>query len=168
MSHGTHHHHPPGRLRDLAEALRGAFESGGWHGPTVLEVIDGVDAALADRRLPGASHSIHALLEHIAYWKRVCASRASGGTVPEPHDKDWAKPRRTWEETVAHAKASHEALLHVVASLREKDLDAPVATSEGSRPLHVVLHGVVAHDVYHAGQIRLLAGILRAAGPDQP
>ena len=41
-------------------------------------------------------------------------------------------------------------------ALRDQDLDRKVPTSSGPRPLVEVLHGLAAHDAYHAGQIQLL------------
>ena len=48
-----------------------------------------------------------------------------------------------------------------VKTLRDEDLDRKVPTSSGPRPLVEVLHGLAAHDAYHAGQIRLTRKLLR-------
>ena len=49
-----------------------------------------------------------------------------------------------------------------MAALDDPDLDRRVKTSSGPRPLSEVLHGLAAHDAYHAGQIRLARTLLRA------
>ena len=55
----------------------------------------------------------------------------------------------------------HRALVKAVSALRDGDLERKVQTSSGPRPLVEVLHGVAAHDAYHAGQIRLTRKLLR-------
>jgi uncharacterized damage-inducible protein DinB len=49
---------------------------------------------------------------------------------------------------------SQQKLVDVIRSLDERRLDEPV-TKDGPT-LYVLLHGVVQHHVYHAGQIMLL------------
>jgi hypothetical protein len=55
----------------------------------------------------------------------------------------------------------HRALVKAVKALRDEDLERKVPTSSGPRPLVEVLHGLAAHDAYHAGQIRLTRTLLR-------
>jgi len=61
-----------------------------------------------------------------------------------------------------HLDASHRSLVAAVERLAEADLERPVGeegreASLGSGvSLAVMLHGIIAHDVYHAGQIALL------------
>jgi len=42
----------------LAEQFRRAFEGGAWHGSSVFELLEGVDAARAMTSAPG-SHAIY-------------------------------------------------------------------------------------------------------------
>jgi len=55
----------------------------------------------------------------------------------------------------------HRALMKAVSALRDLDLERKVPTSSRTRPLIEVLHGLAAHDAYHAGQIRLTRKLLR-------
>jgi hypothetical protein len=47
----------------------------------------------------------------------------------------------------------HRALRAVIAALHGTTLNRPAADS---RPAHWLVSGIVAHDLYHAGQIQLL------------
>ncbi|HXT21154.1 MAG TPA: hypothetical protein VN923_10415, partial [Thermoanaerobaculia bacterium] len=42
----------------LADQLERAFRGGAWHGPSLSEVLDGVDAATAARRAFPDAHTI--------------------------------------------------------------------------------------------------------------
>ena len=148
------------RIEDVLTALKGAFDSGGWHGPTVLESIAGVTAAQARKRPAGAHHSVHELVDHIAFWERAAIHYLKKGRPPARPEREWSSPRTNFGTSVRRLKDAHRALVTEVACLREMDLERVVRTQEGSVPLSAVLHGVAAHAAYHAGQIRLIRTLL--------
>jgi uncharacterized damage-inducible protein DinB len=58
-------------------------------------------------------------------------------------------------------KATHRRLVEAVSALDDAALDRSIGTWDSGRmPLARVLHGVAAHDAYHAGQIRLVRTLL--------
>jgi uncharacterized damage-inducible protein DinB len=140
------------RVVDLLTSLEGAFERRGWHGPSILRSIRGVKAGEA-RKKP-AHHSIHELVEHIAYWEEVGLSYIT--SAPRPERRDWSRPARSFRESVDHMKTTHRRLSAAVRKLSVEDLDRRVQTGEGSMSLAKALHGVAAHAAYHAGQIELI------------
>jgi uncharacterized damage-inducible protein DinB len=150
------------RVEDVLSALRGAFEANGWHGPTVRGSVRGVTSLEAERKPPRAHHSIHELVDHIAYWEAVVLRRYLGpGKAPPRGRGDWRPPAASLADSVQRMEEGHRALLAAVRALRDEDLDRKVPTSSGPRPLVEVLHGLAAHDAYHAGQIRLTRKLLR-------
>ena len=150
------------RVEDVLSALRGAFEANGWHGPTVRGAVRGVRAREADRKPPRAHHSIHELVDHITYWEAVVVRRYLGPGKPSPRGRgDWRRPATSLAESVRRMEEGHRVLVAAVSALRDEDLDRKVPTASGPRPLAEVLHGLAAHDAYHAGQIRLTRKLLR-------
>jgi uncharacterized damage-inducible protein DinB len=150
------------RVEDVLAALRAAFAANGWHGPTVLGAIRGVTPAEAKRKPPRAHHSVHELVDHVAYWEAVVLRRYLGpGQRPRRGRGDWRPPAGSLAESVRRMEEGHRALVKAISALRDGDLDRKVPTSSGPRPLVEVLHGVAAHDAYHAGQIRLTRKLLR-------
>jgi len=150
----------------IAEQLRRAFEGDAWHGPALLELLQGVDAATAAAKpLPGV-HSIWELVLHVAAWDSAACRRLGGekfqltGTanfpvVPKPAEAAWHK-------AVAHAKQTHELLVKTVAALPESRLRERVP---GKRyDFYFMLHGVAQHELYHAGQIAILKKAAQARG----
>ena len=51
-------------IRIAGQIRRSVFYEG-WHGPAVLEVLHGLDAAKASTRTPVANHSIWELVQHM-------------------------------------------------------------------------------------------------------
>jgi uncharacterized damage-inducible protein DinB len=152
---------PGARIGDLVAALEGAFQGGGWHGPSVLAVSAGVSARDAGARPAGAHHSVHELIDHIQYWEEAGLRYATTKAKPKRTRRDWARPSLGFAASLRRMKATHRSLVAAVRKLREADLDRPIGTwGSGIVPLQVVLHGVAAHDAYHAGQIGLLVALL--------
>jgi uncharacterized damage-inducible protein DinB len=153
---------PGTRVDDVLTALRGAFEKNGWHGPTVRGSIRGVTAREAARKPGRAHHSIHELVDHIAYWEAVVLRRYLSPGQQWPRGRgDWTPPAGSFAESIERMEEGHSALVKAIAALRDEDLERKVPTSSKQRPLVEVLHGLAAHDAYHAGQIRLTRKLLR-------
>jgi uncharacterized damage-inducible protein DinB len=149
------------RVTDVLTALNGAFEAKGWHGPTVLESIRGLGRAAASSHPGEAHHSIHDLIDHIEYWEAMGVHYVTKGALPKRRPKDWARPTISFGRSVRRLKNTHRLLLAAISRLDDSELDTPVKTAgSGRMPLAKVLHGIAAHDTYHAGQIRLLRTML--------
>jgi uncharacterized damage-inducible protein DinB len=149
------------RVTDVLLALAGAFESRGWHGPSVLEALDGVTTREAARRPGSAHHSIHQLVEHIRYWEEAGLSIFTRPAEAKPRRRDWGRPTTSFAASRQRLERTHARLVAAVRRLEDADLARPVKTVESGVMLLVrVLHGIAAHDAYHAGQIRLLRTLL--------
>ncbi len=143
------------RVADVIVALQGAFSNKGWHGPSVLDSVKGVRAKQARKRK--GQHSIHELVDHIEYWESIAVHYVRRGKPPKRRRADWIPPNLHWRDSVRRMRATHRVLLAAIATLKDADLERPVRTvGSGRMRLVQVLHGVAAHDVYHAGQIGLL------------
>jgi uncharacterized damage-inducible protein DinB len=144
----------------ILDQLKRAFEGNAWHGPSVREVLAGITAAQAHARpLPNA-HSIWELARHVAVWEDVGRRRLAGdrAQIEISSPADWPPPEDTSEGAWASAKLAlergHQALVEAIMRVPESRLDEPVA--EGMSTVYVTLHGVIQHDLYHAGQIAIL------------
>ncbi len=146
----------------IAEQLRRAFEGDAWHGPALLELLQDVDAATAAARPLPEAHSIWELVLHIAAWDEA-ARRRLGGERFEPvglANFPLVPTRATeaaWRKAVARGKRTHLALVKTVAALPESRLRERVPGKKYD--FYHMLHGVVQHELYHAGQIAILKKI---------
>jgi uncharacterized damage-inducible protein DinB len=130
-----------------------AYSGEAWHGPSLLEILSGIEAKTAEAHpLPGA-HSIAEILAHIVAWQEETTRRLRGDGRNLPPDEDWPETI-TFRAMVDRLKSSHEALVDAVSELSDEVLDEKV---KGRRESHyVLLHGIMQHNLYHAGQIALL------------
>jgi uncharacterized damage-inducible protein DinB len=95
---------------------------------------------------------------HIAAWERACRSRLQGDREQLSATEDWPPLTVTgpeaWEETRTLLKQGHDDLRAAVVLVDESRLDGPII--EGMSTVYVTLHGIIQHDLYHAGQIAIL------------
>ena len=147
------------RIRDQ---FRRAFDGEAWHGPSVLTILEGVTAEqAAEHPVPGA-HSIWELTLHIAAWERACRRRLAGDPAQLTDAEDWEPIDDTseaaWENTKQKLIENHSELLKAIANVDESRLNEPIMNHPQIpfSSVYVTLHGVVQHDLYHAGQIAML------------
>ena len=147
-----------GEIANIVDQAKRAYEGGAWHGPALKELLADVKADQAARRpLPGA-HSIWEIALHIAAWQRVVSERAKGNRVDEPHEGDWQKIEdlslQAWQSALAKLDRVQQELVEQISRLDEADLQKPAAGTDYT--VYYMLHGVIQHTLYHAGQIALL------------
>jgi uncharacterized damage-inducible protein DinB len=150
-------------LERIEDQLKRAFEGGAWHGPSVLEVLKDVTASQAAARpLPGA-HNIWDLVLHIAAWEDACRRRLEGDRAELSDREDWRAITDTdeasWEQVKALLIEGYRRLRAAIAATDESRLDEPILP--GMPSVYVTLHGVIQHDLYHAGQIAILKKAVR-------
>jgi uncharacterized damage-inducible protein DinB len=147
-----------GEIQRIREQLDRSFRGPAWHGPSVHEVLEGVTAAQATARPLGHAHSIGEIVLHMATWKSVVARRVSGEVVGNiPDDEDWPKAgggESEWTAAKGRLESAHASLVAALGRLSDEQLDQPPYKDASTR--YVQLHGVIQHDLYHAGQIAVL------------
>jgi uncharacterized damage-inducible protein DinB len=75
-------------------------------------------------------------------------------------EEDWPAPPPAgdlddWQADIRRLAEVHRGLIEALSALDESRMDAPIVP--GFSSIYVTLHGLVQHNVYHAGQIALLA-----------
>jgi uncharacterized damage-inducible protein DinB len=142
----------------IVDQLRRAFTGEAWHGPAVLEIIEGVTAVQAATRPAHGEHSIWELALHISAWEAAVRARLRGERGELSAAEDWpavnATSEEAWKQCIERVSQVHEELCAAVSELDESRLDQPIVA--GMSSVYVNLHGVIQHSLYHAGQIALL------------
>lgn len=140
------------------DQLSRSVERGAWHGPAVAEVLEGVSAARAGSRpLPGC-HNAWEIVVHMTAWTRAVRRAVDGAPVTVTKEENWPPLEDTsasaWERAQSEFFQETEALLSRLKSHDDGLLEKTVAGREYN--FYHLLHGIVQHNLYHAGQIRLL------------
>jgi uncharacterized damage-inducible protein DinB len=142
----------------ILDQLRRAYDGDAWHGPPLRMVLDGVSAETASARPIRDAHSIREIVRHVTYWYDGVRRRIGGEVVDPQGADDWpgvddAGGAGWWRE-LADLDRAHGALLEAVGQLGVEDLERTVPGKPDT--VYILLHGLVQHNLYHAGQIALL------------
>jgi len=143
----------------LASQLRRSYEGQAWHGPSLVELLEGVTAEQAARKpLPGA-HSIWELVLHVEAWEREALAVIGGKScVTLAGEADWPPMTEAtaaaWQDTLDRLRSTSKDLVAAIRGMEDARLDEPAGGREFN--FYFLLHGVVQHNLYHAGQIALL------------
>lgn len=138
--------------------MKRAYEGIAWHGPSVRELLNGVTAETAAARPLAGAHSIWEIVLHSAAWEAAVRRRLQGQPIELTPEEDWPAVTDTgeaaWQAALAALDAGDRQLREAISHLSDADLDKTV---EGQPyTIYFMLHGVIQHDLYHAGQIGLL------------
>lgn len=142
----------------ISRQLKRGFEGNAWHGPAVMELLADVTAAQANARPIREAHTIWELVNHIRS-VALQVQRRITGTPPTgaPEEADFPEVTdpsdAAWKRSVDALAATHRELRALVEALPDSRLSEKM---EGGATLYSNLHGLVQHDLYHAGQIAIL------------
>jgi hypothetical protein len=142
--------------RIILALLDEGFSRKTWHGPNLVQSLKGISARQAAWRPAPGQHNIWEVALHAAYWKYAVRRRIEGGkrgSFVLKGSNFFVRPEKG-NATEKAWKADRELLVKEHQALRlamQKVLRSPRA--EKILPM---LYGISFHDVYHAGQIRLL------------
>ena len=140
----------------LLALLEEAYRKKTWHGPNLRQALQGVTAHEAAWRPARDRHNIWEEALHAAYWKYAARRSIEGGkrgSFPLKGSNFFARPEKgkateaDWLADLLILENEHRALMEAARkSLKSSTPQKQLKT----------LYGVAFHDVYHAGQIRLL------------
>jgi hypothetical protein len=139
---------PRGLLIDVLDC---AFDKRSWHGPNLMGAIRGVDARAAAATVAGRKCVWEQVL-HAAYWKHRVLTRIAGPARFPRRGSNW--PAMPAEQTEAAWRTDVELLRDVHRRLRAAAVDLSDARLDAETVWRI--HGAAAHDLYHAGQIKLM------------
>jgi len=138
-----------------------------WHGDPIWQILDDVSAECAAHRGVADAHTIWEIVLHMTFWEGVATRRLAGQRAgldealnfpapPEPTAANWQKTREEF-------RALNQSLREALAKLEPASLDE--LSAAGKRTFYDEAHGVLQHDIYHAGQIALLKKSFAAKRP---
>jgi uncharacterized damage-inducible protein DinB len=152
-------------IDNIVDELQREHEGDPWHGSPLKHILDGVTADQAGARRVAGAHSIWELVLHITAWKGEVRRRLSGAAASDPEEGDWPEvgepSAARWKAALARLEQTHRALIAAVRQFPESRLAEPSNDTRNNAlgtgvSYYVLLHGIVQHDVYHAGQIAIL------------
>jgi hypothetical protein len=140
--------------------LAEGYARSAWHGPNLQQALKGVRAKQAAWRPAAGRHNIWEIALHAAYWKYAVRRKLEGGkrgSFALKGSNFFTRPEKgkatetAWRADVALLEKEHRGL--------EQSVRRCLKTRPSSKILRM-MYGVAFHDIYHAGQIRLLRRLM--------
>ena len=146
---------PMREIERILDQLNRSWGGPSWTGVDIQPLLDGISEEQARAHpLPNA-HSILELTAHMTTWMNAVSDRLGGSTRELTDAEDWRDVTSlAWPNAITEMENAHSRLSDVIARLTPDDLDKKVAGRKYT--IYVMLHGVIQHNLYHAGQIGLL------------
>ncbi len=161
-------------LKRILNQAERSFAGDAWHGSSLKDIVQDISAEQAMMRPIASAHTIWELILHITAWEGEVVRRLQTGDAHLPEEGDWqeipamsaAERDAAWEKALQRLFSVHHALEEEIMRHSDEQLDempaVPRVREVGSGvSLYVLLHGVVQHGIYHAGQIALLKKALQ-------
>lgn len=149
----------------LLDQLARSYDGDAWHGPSLKASLEGVTAEIASTSPVPNGHTIWEIVLHICFWQNQARKYLETGLMSLPEKSDWPEvgeaTEGNWQKTLQALDQSHQDFAATLASLGEEKLDE-ILGQERDKELgtglshYVTIHGVIQHNLYHAGQIVLL------------
>ena len=145
-------------IGNIVEQLQRSIEADPWHGPSLLQVLEGVSAETAAAHPIAGAHSMWELLLHVIAWTRAVNTRMQGRPVELDGDANFPPVQdcseRAWAAAKADLMQAHKELYATLESVSDADLAGAVPGRPYNRAF--LLHGLPQHHAYHSGQMALL------------
>ena len=123
-----------------------------------METLENVSTEMAALKPVFNGHSIWEIVLHINTW-HICVQKRISGSVYEPSpEEDWLEikdnSRLAWYNAINDIKISLQEVIEYLIQLDEKILTENIPGKNYT--YYTALHGLIQHDIYHAGQIAVL------------
>ncbi len=146
-------------IERILDQVKRSFEGEAWHGPSVREVLAGVNSDKAAAHPIPAAHSIWEITDHIGAWMHYVCKRLDGEQFEATPEQDWpaapAKDEKGWQNTLKNLEQGYQKLTAAIQRSSDEDLEKKYVPGK-HYTIYFMLHGVIQHNLFHAGQIALL------------
>jgi len=146
-------------LEHIADQFTRTYAGETWHGDPIKRILQDIDPQQAFRKPSQNVHSLWEIILHIIAWEKVVLKSLQGAAYTMLHDEDdWPLAKEpsseAWQATLKVLEETTETLRTLIAAFPETKLHEQVPGQNFT--FYMALHGVIHHNLYHAGQIAIL------------
>ena len=151
-------------IERILDQLNRAYGGQAWHGPALRELLEDVTEDEAMAHPIADVHSTIEIVAHLRATMDMVSTRLAGNPKELTTEEDWSDVTRTsWAAALEELDHAESRVCDAVARLTPEDLDKIVVGKDYTT--YVMVHGVVQHNLYHAGQIAMLKKACRSRTP---
>lgn len=146
------------RLIRLFEQL---YDGTPWLDVNIVDTLEPLSAEQAGRKMRPDIHSVWEITHHLIAWRENVLQRLHGAVINTPTDNIFRPINdvspEAWQDTLRRLKQSQDDWMRYLQQSTEASWHQVYPTNGMTYFEHI--HGILQHDAYHLGQIRLLLRI---------
>lgn len=154
------------KIDQLINDYHEVFDGKPWHGASVMETLRSISPGIVNTRSEGKSHTIAELVKHMLNWRNFVIERLNGNSdfsIELNSNLDWEEnfiieDEKEWESLIGELNVSQEKLAEALMKKGEDWLVQKAPSEDYNNEF--MLRGIIFHDVYHLGQIRLIQKLI--------
>lgn len=148
-------------ISEIISTLENVYAGSTWYGKNIKETLKDLPIGKSLLRLQG-SYNIAELIHHMIAWRNYVIKLVETGkhhAVPDFENFPTIEVLMMdeWNELMHQFDQSQNRLLAV---LKDHGVDLKAKVPDKTYSFQDVLVGIIHHDIYHAGQLNLLAKFL--------
>lgn len=137
------------------------FHGAPWHGDSLLKTLRSVPFSLVNYKPHKEFHSIAELVKHLLIWRKFVTEKLQENAAfdielnsPEDWNENGLKDQEEWLLLTEELVNSQKEIVNAVGMKGNEWFEE--LTPGKNYTNRYMLQGIISHDLYHLGQIRLL------------
>ena len=156
-------------INHLVQQFKNVHSGRNWFGQSYQVKLSDIDNSKFFERPHPDVHSIAEIIAHGTAWRNdaVAKIQTARGELTEMSEKDWPPLEKLkdkgWPEIYREYNESIDAFIHSLEGKEDEFLSEEYSDPEfgGRFPFSFTINGILQHDLYHLGQLGLVAKMLR-------
>ena len=152
----------------LIRSLELTFNGKPWYGHGIMEKLDVIVPETAYIRPEGCHRCIAEIVNHMIAWRQYALEHFNQNkdfAIQIDSIDDWPATQKEWPAILDALRTSQQSLVAKLTECDEEWLNQP--SVEPGFTYGQLLEGIIHHDIYHLGQIGLVASMLNAANNEE-
>lgn len=145
--------------RHIYDLFKSGYDGSPWLDVNLAGTLKNIDAEQAAEKISPGINSIWELTNHILMWRKTVLERVNGAITQTPDHNYFFSvadtSQQAWENLLADLNSTQQEWLSFIEQVKEPSFDTVYPVNGHTYYEHIL--GILQHDVYHLGQIVMLA-----------
>ncbi len=146
------------QTRRIRSLMNGLYAGPNWVSVDILSTINDLSAGQAAERVLPQSNTIWEIVMHMIGWRKNILRRVQGEHLPSPGHNYFTEINdfsdEAWSDVLDEFRQTQVDWLEFLETFDEEDYDKTYENP--SSTYYEFVHGIIQHDYYHLGQIKMM------------
>jgi uncharacterized damage-inducible protein DinB len=143
----------------LVKSFEDLYHGNPWLDVTIMGTLENLTGVQASNRVFANRNTIWEIVNHLIAWRLNVLQRIQGNSIITPENNYISEIRDSsevaWKNTIEQLKESQRKWINFLRTFDENNFELIYPANGMTYYEHI--QGILQHDAYHLGQIKLLA-----------